>query len=207
MALPNDSILVTPGSGATVATHLLGGKEYQVIMQAGPSGHILDSLPTYLAWANDVAHAQNKYHISILNPAASGKIVKLQKLFCVNLQAAAVTGVMERFDIFKITAHSVGTLITSEAFDSTNAAPSATVRTGATVTEGNKLFGFTTANEEVGATGTLISGTHILAGMNLLFEGRMIQEITLREGQGIAAKQITATTVGSFGWILVFTEE
>lgn len=207
MSLPNDSILVTPGTGATVATHLIGGKEYQVVMVAGPSGHLQDSLPTYVAWANDVAHAQNKYHISILNPAASGKIVKVHKLFCVNLQAATATGVMERYDIFKITAHSAGTLITAEALDSTNATPSATVRTDATVTAGNKLFGFTTTNEEVGATGTLISGTHILAGLNLLFEGSRIQELTLRESEGLAAQQITSSTVGTFGWILVFTEE
>lgn len=41
MAQANDSILVTPGSGATVATHNPGdSKEYQVVMLAGDKGHI-----------------------------------------------------------------------------------------------------------------------------------------------------------------------
>lgn len=31
MSQANDSILVTPGSGATVATELIAGKEHQVV--------------------------------------------------------------------------------------------------------------------------------------------------------------------------------
>ena len=34
MTLAGDSILVTPGSGATVATHTVDSKEHQVVMQA-----------------------------------------------------------------------------------------------------------------------------------------------------------------------------
>lgn len=41
MALPNDSILVTPGSGATVPTHLVSAKEYEVVMVADIAGHIM----------------------------------------------------------------------------------------------------------------------------------------------------------------------
>ena len=46
MSQANDSVLVTPGAGATVATHLVSAKEYQVVMVADESGHIQQTLPT-----------------------------------------------------------------------------------------------------------------------------------------------------------------
>lgn len=210
MTLPNDSINVTPGVGEVVATHIIGGKEYQVVILAGPSGHLTDSLDTHLAYADNVAFAGNKYHVSILNASGSGKIVKCHKIFAINLQVAGVTGVMVRFDVFKIIAHSGGTIVTPEKLDTIvdNLPAGITVRTGATsVTLGNKLFGLAITNEEIGATGQLITGTHVLQGLNLLFESPRIQELTLREGEGFAIRQITTSTVGSYGWILIFTVE
>lgn len=210
MALPNDSVNVTPGSGVLVATHTIASKEYQTIIPAGPSGHLIDSLPTYLAWVNDIVFAANKYHISILNAAGSGKVVRCHKLFAVNLRVTAATGVMLRFDTFKITAHSGGTVVTPEKMDSDNTDLPAqiTVRTGATsVTLGNRFFGLPMINEEIGATGTLAVGTHILQGLNLLFESERIQEIILRENEGLAVRQITSNTAGTYGWLLVFTVE
>lgn len=38
MTQANDSITVTPGTGATVATQLAGGKEYQVVVMADQNG-------------------------------------------------------------------------------------------------------------------------------------------------------------------------
>jgi hypothetical protein len=209
MGFPNDSTAITPGAGATIATHVVGGKKYQVVIPAGPGGHLENSLPTYIAYVDAVAFAQNKHHISILNASGSGKIVKLQKAFAINLQLAAVTGVGVRFETRRITAHSGGSSITPEKFDSDNADLPAgiTIRTGPTsVTEGNLLFAQAVQNDEAGLTGAFPTAW-IQAMSNWLFESPRIQELTLREGQGITFKQITATTVGSFGWILIFTVE
>ena len=210
MTLPNDSINVTPGSGIPIATHAISGKEYQGLILAGPSGHLTDSLPTYIAWANDVALAASKYHISILNASGSGKIVRCHKLFAVNIRVTAATGAMLRFNTYKITAHSGGTPVTPEKMDTDNANLPAeiTVITGATsVTLGNILFGIPLTGEEIGATGNLALGTHVLQGLNLLFESERIQEIVLREGEGIAVRQITSNTAGTYGWLLIFTVE
>lgn len=207
---PNDGVQVTPGAGVSLPTQLIDGKEYQVVMHAGPSGYLANAKETYMAWVNNSAFAANKYHVSILNASGSGRVIRLQKLFAVNLQVSGVTGVAVRFDAFKITAHSGGTLVTPEKFDTTNADLPAqvTVRTGATsVTLGNRMFGFTTTNEEVGATTQLNLGFSILQGTNLLYESDRIQEMILRAGEGFAMRQITSSTVGSFGWLLVFTEE
>lgn len=43
MTASNDSILVTPGTGATVATHLVNSKEHQVVMVADEYGSIQGS--------------------------------------------------------------------------------------------------------------------------------------------------------------------
>lgn len=211
MTLPNDNIAITPGSGAVVACHLIGGKKYQVLIPADPMGHLIDSPATWAAWANDVTVAivTNTSHISILNAVGSGRLLQLQKLFAINLCLTAYVGSMLRFDVHRITNHSNGVLITPESLDSSNPSLPAgvTIRTGATVTEGAKLFGFTVCGDEIGATGTIIAATHILGGLNLLFESPRLRELTLREGQGIHVKQVTASTNagGIYGWILVFS--
>ena len=38
-------------------------------------------------------------------------------------------------------------------------------------------------------------------------EGEVLQEITLREGEGLLVKQITSSTVGSYGVLAVVTAE
>jgi hypothetical protein len=81
------------------------------------------------------------------------------------------------------------------------------VRTGASIlVEISLLFPYITLNEEETATQTL---TKAFQGQfeNLLFEGIDLQPLTLREGEGVTVKQITSSTVGAFGWIIVFTVE
>jgi hypothetical protein len=211
MALPNDSLIITPGAGTSLATQTISGKEYEVVIPAGPLGHLTDSAESYTAWANDVAvpTSANASHISILNAAGSGKIIQLIKIFAVNAGITALVGSMLRFDLMRITAHSGGSTITPEKLDTANGAIPAqiTVRTGATsVTEGARIFGFAVTNDEVGTNGSVIVGTHLLQMLNLLFESPRLQEFTLREGQGIHIKQVTAAgaTGGLYGWILVF---
>lgn len=163
---------------------------------------------TWYALADAVAFAANKHHMSILNAAASGVIVKLRKIFPVNLALAAVTGVAIRFDFKRATAHSLGTLITPNAADTGNTALPAglTVRTGATVTEGALLWPYTVANDEVGATQAFPS-SQLMQALNTIPDGSEIQELTLREGEGATIKQITSSTIGSFGWLMVLTSE
>lgn len=164
---------------------------------------------TYFALADAVALAQNKHHISILNAAASGVIIKVRKIFPINLALAAVTGVALRFDFKLATAHAGGSVITPVKADSANAALPAgvTVRTGATaVTESSLLWPYTCTNDEVGATQAFPSA-QLMQALNSIPDGNEIQELTLNQGEGMTVKQITSSTVGSFGWLMVFTRE
>lgn len=211
MTLPNSSIEITEGSGAVVAAHIIDGKVYQVVIPAGPHGHLSDTPETWIAWANDVAFelSANTSHFSFVNGNTQGKIIQVQKLFIVPLQLTAITGTMFRFDVMRITGHSGGTDIIPETFDSANPElPSGiTIKSKATVSgEGAILFGLGMTNDEIGATGAIIAGVHILQGLNLMFESPRIQEFTLRQDQGFHVKQVTAaTTTAILGYICVFT--
>ena len=165
------------------------------------------ALPTYYALADAVTFATNKQLITLMNASGSGKMLAVKKLFLINVQTSAVTGVAIRSDVKKITAHSGGTLVTPQTADSNNAVLPAevTVRTGATsVTEGAIMFPLAYSNDEIGATQAFPSSI-LLQGLNFIPEGVETQEIRLRPGEGLTLKQITATTVGLFAYLIVFT--
>lgn len=166
--------------------------------------------PHYLAFADSTAvgaFAQNKQHISLFNAAASGKIVTIHDIRYVNLALTAVTGVGVRFDIKRITTHSVGTAVTPEKLDTLNPNLPAgvTVRAACTVTEGNILWAVAVNNDEIPLTGI----NHNFLGCSIVpsvIDPRA-GKITLREGEGITVKQITNSVVGTFAWIIQFSTQ
>lgn len=207
----NDSITITPGTGATVATHTAGGKEHQVVVIADKSGHLLDTLDTWHAWVEPGAFAANKHHATIHNAAASGKIVTVRRIYAVNLQTVAVTGVVCRFDFKRTTATPTnGSTVTPVAADTSNTPLPAgiTVRHSATtgLVEGGTLWAQTYGTDEATAANTAAANL-IQASTNWVPSGPNIQEIVLRENEGLTIKQITSTIVGTFGWLIVFTVE
>jgi hypothetical protein len=176
----------------------------------GAAGHeqyvALAGAETWDALADAVVPAANKHHISVFNAAGSGRVVRIKKLFAVNLQTAAATGVVLRFNAMRITAASAGTTITPVAHDTANAALPAgvTVRTNGTVTESSVYFPWVTTSEEETPVAAL-SKSLFQQSINIIPEGPEVQEYVLREGFGFSVKQITSSAVGSFAWFIVFT--
>lgn len=166
------------------------------------------ALPSYYAIADAVALAQNKHHIGLFNGSGSGVVVAVKKLFQINLSLSAVTGVALRFDIKRTTAQSSGTAITPVTMDTDNPSLPAQVvcATNPTITESSLLFPFTTSSDEVTAANTAVAN-FLTQYNNLILESPEMQELRLREGQGITVKQITSSTVGSFAWLIAFTVE
>lgn len=171
-------------------------------------GVFLSAAESFVAYADAVVPAGNKHHLSIFNGVGSGRVVKLRKLFCVNLQSAAISGGLVRFDVKKTTAQSAGTALTAQKVDSNNANLPAQilVATAATITEGALLFPYMTLTEEQAVTQPLTIAM-FQQFQNVLLESPELQELTLREGEGMTVKQITAITAGSLGWIAAFTVE
>ena len=201
MTLAGDSILVTPGSGATVATHTVAGKEHQVVMIAGPTGHLHDTLPTYYYYTGLAAGAASQRLIDIFNATGSGVVVTVKKLF-MQCNQAAITGVGLQYDVIRTSAvGTAGTTITGRAADTTNPAIPATVtaRRGATggATEAHILFPLGVDPEETRPSAGL------MGMINWMPEGPNIQEFVMREGEGLLVKQITSNTAGIMGCVLV----
>jgi hypothetical protein len=61
-----------------------------------------------------------------------------------------------------------------------------------------------TTSEEHALTQALSTAQYQQA-TNILIEADSVQELTLRPGEGMSVKQITSSTIGSFGWLLVYT--
>lgn len=205
MTLANDSILVTPGTGATVATHLVNSKEHQVMMMANANGHLQDTLETWYFWSTYDAGAQNEILIDVFNATGTGKIVKVRKAF-IQHNMAAITGVGHQFDFIKTSAVGTGgTALTGRAADSTNPALPAgvTARHAATggATTAHVLFSAAVDPEETRP------GAALMPWINWIPEGPTVQEIVLNENEGLKITQITNSIVGVWGCLLVITVE
>jgi len=94
MPQANDSITVTPGTGATIATHLVTGKEYQVVMVADENGQIDGSNPRYRLVIPTQAVAANKVYCDLFNATGSGKVLKILSVFAYPDIDTAVTGTL-----------------------------------------------------------------------------------------------------------------
>lgn len=163
------------------------------------------ALPTFVATADAVALAANKHHISVFNAGGSGKMVTVRKLYQINLSLSAVTGVALRFSAFRTTAQSAGTTVTPALVDTDDTLPAGiTVVTGGTITNSSLLFPYVTQSDEMTAANTAVAN-YLSQYNNLMFESSEIKELRLRPGEGFTMQQITSSTVGSFGWIMVFT--
>lgn len=220
MGLPNDSVLITPGAGATIATHLLGGKEYQVVLLADAEGHIVGSIPTYLWTTPNAVGGVDKLHADLFNAVGSGKIVAVRGIWVIAKLDVAVTGAVAiRVDLYRTSA--VGTGGTAAAYksatrdvaggtitpmDTTNAALPAQITARHLPTSGATISEWILPSQsptEESATSMAYIGQYQNI-MPVLFMG---QKWALREGQGMLLKQGPVAGVGNVGFLIAFTVE
>jgi hypothetical protein len=220
MAQANDSILVTPGTGATVATHAVAGKEHQVVMLADESGHISGSLPTYGLITPPIAVGASKLLLDVWNATGSGKVMDIRGAWLIPKLDVAVTGaVAARVDLFRTSAIGTGgTAAVADSatvdvaggsfwkFDESNAAIPAGITArvapagGATISRW--LFPTNVATEESATSmGYLTQWQNLIP---MFFYG---QKLTIRENTGLLFKQNLVASVGSVSIMLAFTLE
>lgn len=215
MSLPNDSVVVTPGgTGASIATHLIGGKEYQVVIVADDSGHLAQTVPTYSFYIKASAGAAAKIHFDLFNATGSGKLVEMRGLWLSpQLSGAVVTGtIAPDFDFYRTSAvGTAGTALVNGAatfpsisqFDTTDAAIPAQVTIRAAPTGGatslNALFTTYVVQEESQA------GAQLGQFQNLMPQTTVGQRYTAREGQGFKLVQTTLGVAQSYSIFGVFT--
>jgi hypothetical protein len=206
MTQANDSILVTPGSGATVATHLVNSKEHQLVMLAGASGHIWGSKNTYIvdtALQVNVAAARTT-HFDIFNAAGSGVELELIGLYIIP-SLTAVTGIGLTWEIIKTSAVGTGgSTLTPRAFDSAMASLPAQVTARSKPTGGATTdFIWTYVSSSSEETTPYAGMASILN--HLSFASSPDTAVwSLREGEGLKIDQTTNSAVGSTNIRLVF---
>lgn len=210
MALSNDSIAITPGSGASVATQLVGATEYQVVVPADQVGHLQGTKATWVVSTGNTAHvaAARTTLIDLFNATGSGVVLRVVGCYVIPAQTA-VTGVGQTYEVIRTTAVGTGgTTLTPQAFDLDSTALPAQVTcrlkptggaTGTTVT----LF-LNGASEEtfpyaaMASTLNHIPQTQELAAM---------KGLKIRANEGLKLDQTTNSSVGNVNVVLVFTVE
>jgi hypothetical protein len=206
VTLANDSVLVTPGSGATIATHLASSKEHQVVVMAEADGHIVNSKDDWFAWFTPATNAANRSVADLFNADAT-VVVRVRGVWVIPT-VTAVTGVNVEYILNRISAVGTGgTTITPRPLDKSFAALDAdiTARAGATggATLDVELFRQYQFCEETNA------GLMLMQHQNLLPSsiGNRVAEIVLRQNEGLQVKQGGAGTVGLTGALFYFTVE
>jgi len=214
MALAGDSILVTPGSGATVATHTVSSKEHQVVMFADQTGHIWGSKPLYYFRVPFQVHvgAANTKHLDLFN-ADAALIVRVVSVLHIPDAITAVTGQMFDWQLARTTAVGTGgTALTAWLPDLNQTALDADITCRAKPTGGATSSTILTMwqmnSEETDTNSRLVAS---LGGYEAIPEPlRPInggQGLVLRQNQGLQALQVTAASAGNSGFIVGFTVE
>lgn len=220
MTQANDSVTVTPGTGATIATHTVNGKEHQVFMQADADGHVLGSIPTYLYMTPAAAVGADKLYFDLFNAAGSGKTLDVRGLWVIPKTDVAVVGALGvRVDLYRTSA--VGTGGTAASYksatrdvaggnicpmDTANSALPAQVTARWLPTGGATISEWMLATYSLGEE-TATSMAFISQFQNLLPQLTFGQKLAIREGQGILVKQGAVAATGSMSFLVCFTAE
>lgn len=216
MTQANDSVIITPGAtGATVATHLVNGKEYQVVILSDPAGHLEETEATYLWWVPNAAVGANKLYADIFNATGSGKVMELRALYLIPGTVVAATGAVSiEVNLFRTSAVGTGgvaavaSTTTSTAAthvfapkDTNNAAIPTQVTARTVPTAGATIASFLMAGyafpEETSA------GAQLQPFYNLLPQVRG-QQLTIRENSGLLIKQGGVVSAGTVGFAAEF---
>lgn len=170
------------------------------------------NLATFCLLLRDIATANNKSLVSLVNAAGSTVKIKIRSIRVVNTQNTAVTGVVTDLNLHRCTGHSVGTTAPSETMDTADALNgSVTARTGATITgEGaNPLLHIDVSSDEWGpGASDAESFDHTLQSLIDAYTHQPpMKPLTLNAGEGLTLKCVTSTTTGLFDIRILYTQE
>jgi hypothetical protein len=214
MPQANDSITVTPGSGATVATHTVASKEHQVVMFADESGYIFGTKPQYVFLIPSQVHVAvaNTVHLDLFN-ADAVLIFRILSIRQIPNITTAVTGIVFDWLLERTSAVGTGgTTITPWLPDLNQTAIDAdiTCRSKPTggATQSTDLFNYSLSSEETNTATIQIAsngGLELVPSPLLPVNGG--PGIVLRQNQGIRIVQITNSAAGNTGWLITGSME
>ncbi len=205
-AVAGAPVLVGGSDGTNARTFKTDSAGQLYVLSAASQGDA-----AWSAFAASVQVGNNKSMLSILNGGSSAVVVRMREIWVENVQTTATTGVAGTFELHRFTGHSGGTVITPQAYDTTDTLDvNVTTRTGATITGENAvvLMRHLWSTDEWGP-GTLDQeGYDHGVQASQPFWSRKDQAekpITLRPGEGVHVKFTTNSTNGTFDLTFVFT--
>jgi hypothetical protein len=148
---------------------------------------------TYTLPALNVAFSSSKSMISLFNGSGSGRVLRVYRVWALNNQITAVTGVLTNLELRKISASSGGTALTTTKHDSNSTTLSTITQilpaTNATVTLGTMYRRVIWSTDEP-ATGTLTLDEFqcflpLCCIWSMGYADTTTDPITLREGEGL----------------------
>ena len=213
MTQANDSVLVTPGSGATIATHLVNSKEYQVVMVAEADGHIDHSGDFYKLLLPTQAVGSNKLYLDLFNATGTGKSMRIHSVRAYVDNDTAVTGTLG----VQLSLHRTSAVGTG----GTAATANGTVDTAATITNINSSTalpagvtarlapaGGATAGAWLGTRWVFTEETNaasaIAGTVGAAFLNDLEVPIVVGENTGLRINQGTVASVGNVSFEILF---
>jgi hypothetical protein len=169
---------------------------------------------TYTAAAIAAAFGNNKSMLAIFNGAGSGRVIRIYRVWCLNNQTAAVTGVLTTFALRRSSAQSAGTTIVPTKHDTTSETHPAQilVATGGTVTLTSDVAMRTWvwSNDEPSASSGTSDEFETLVPLNCVWDSTgdaNIEPITLRPTEGIDVRHSGSSAVGVADIFIEYTVE
>lgn len=212
MSLPNDSISVTPGTGAVVATHTVSSKEYQAVVLADADGHLRGSNAVYRMTVIGSAVGANKVHCDLFNADAS-LVVKVLSAKAMPDIDTAVTGTVSA-EILLTRTTAVGTGGTAHTNDNTALSgisisrfDTASAALDADITARLGPTGGATAGAILGVRHVFMEETNAGAALAAMQGAEFINPdypVYLRQNQGLRFVQGGVASVGTLNFEITF---
>lgn len=214
MTLANDSVLVTAGAGTTIATHLVGAKEHQVVMLADVAGNIWGTQPIYFYSIPSQVHVAgaNTVHWDMFTTHAT-LVVRVVSIRQIPNITTAVTGIVFDWLLERTTAIGTGgTALTAWLADlsqtALDAAITARSKPSGGATQSVDLYNYSLSSEETNAATIQIASQGGLELIPLPLQPvNGGAGIVLRQNQGIRVVQVNSSNAGNTGWIIGFEVE
>jgi len=202
--IPSRIAIVGGVSGSTALSVRTNNSGSLVISQQEEKTFVVRAINTVIGF--------NKSMLSLLNGSLSS-FLQLKEVYIINVRTTAITGIISTFELFRITGHSAGTLLTPLPYDTADSLDvGVTARTGATIAGENvSLARWLWSSDE-----WVVGGPADLEGRDHAFQNSFpiwlaqrtpgTKAILLRPGQGIHLKHTVNSTAGTFDIVFVFTQ-
>jgi hypothetical protein len=167
---------------------------------------------TYRAVVAGATFAATKHMLSIFNGAGSGRVLRVKRIWQLNNQTAAVTGVLTTMEVRRISSQSGGTSQTPIKMDtaSENMPAQVLTATGATagLTADAAYMRYMWSNDEPAASTLSSDETETIPLLSCIFDATGdtdVEALTLRAGEGVSVYHNGSTAVGICDIIIEFT--